>query len=716
MSNEFGNGHGAGNRGGRPDGDGFRKGPRKGGFGDRKGGKPYGDRGDRKPYGDRGDRKGGKPYGDRKPYGERAERKFEYRGERKPFGGKPRGDRRDFGSFDRPQRPRLHVDRGGRPGGRPFDKNAPREPLNGDSELLKETLDRIAGKGFSAYSDLRGTFAFDGYELRINRIQRDPFAPPSKVTVHVDAETAGYPEELYATPQRKEALEDHLLRAFNAALHKRAFNFAEFIKGGAFTCSRPGQEIIKRSACGIVDGAVEVRFEATLPARDRSIATREFEEMFFEALPRIVRDALLYVSHDANELQAVANLADDQQAIRDQLAERKLVAFVANGAILPRETGVSKRPMADAIPFESPASLKVELELPHAGKVAGMGVPQGVTLIVGGGYHGKSTLLQAIQAGVYNHIAGDGRELVICDEGAVKLRAEDGRSVRGTDISLFINNLPNQQDTASFWTEDASGSTSQAASTAEALEAGCKTFLIDEDTCATNFMVRDTLMQQVISGEKEPITPFIERMRDLYEKAGVSTILVAGSSGAFFGVADTIVQMDEYRAIDITAEAKRIASASDAASIARAEGFHAPDGERIIDTPQHRLKVKTASQARKADAERRETGKAQRPEPIKTKVFGGVDVRADNLGADMRFVEQLADGEQANTLAGIVKYCLENDLLARFPLKQAVAQVYKKLQEEGFGLLNGGKTLVCGQAMPRREEVFACLNRLRLRD
>lgn len=206
---------------------------------------------------------------------------------------------------------------------------------------------------------------------------------------------------------------------------------------------------------------------------------------------------------------------------------------MADHSVLPRESGISSRPLKDSVPFMSPQSLRVSMKLPHEGTIYGMGIPAGITLIVGGGYHGKSTLLNALELGVYNHIAGDGREYVITDDSALKLRSEDGRFIRNVDISLFINDLPNKKDTRCFSTEDASGSTSQAAGIVEGIEAGSKVFLLDEDTSATNFMVRDTFMQEVISREKEPITPFLERAGDLYEKAGISTILVAGSSGAF---------------------------------------------------------------------------------------------------------------------------------------------------------------------------------------
>ena len=241
-----------------------------------------------------------------------------------------------------------------------------------------------------------------------------------------------------------------------------------------------------------------------------------------------MKRALFHGSLDARQVEAAVHLAEDQEALRARLREEGLVAFVANGAILPRRSGVSDKPLAGAVPFASPVELERSFDLPHAGRIAGMAVPRGITLIVGGGYHGKSTLLEALQSGVYNHIAGDGREFVLADDTAVKLRAEDGRCIRNVDISLFINDLPNGKDTAAFSTENASGSTSQAAGVVEGMEAGCRLFLIDEDTSATNFMVRDEFMQQVISREKEPITPFLERARGLYEQAGASTILVAG--------------------------------------------------------------------------------------------------------------------------------------------------------------------------------------------
>ena len=305
-------------------------------------------------------------------------------------------------------------------------------------------------------------------------------------------------------------------------------------KSGLISISRCGQQVLERTALEMNERRILVRFEVGFPANGRTINAPELKKILFDYIPQCVKKALYYKSLNSQTVRKVTELAQDQTYIREELKKRNLAAFVANGSILPRESGVSDKPMKKAVVFESPKSMEIELDLPYRGKVRGMGIPRGITLIVGGGYHGKSTLLKALELGVYNHIAGDGREYVITDDTAMKIRAEDGRAVSHVNISPFINHLPNGKDTVDFSTEDASGSTSQAANVVEAVEAGAGELLIDEDTSATNFMVRDALMQSVIAREQEPITPFIEQARKLYEEKGISVILVAGSSGAYF--------------------------------------------------------------------------------------------------------------------------------------------------------------------------------------
>ncbi len=559
------------------------------------------------------------------------------------------------------------------------------------SSELNTLLRQIDHKGYPAYKQLRGEYQFPGYVLGIDHVQGDPFAAPSKVSIHVKGGQAAFPQELYRLACQKTALEDALLREMGKQLRGVSFQAKGSGKSGLMSVSTPGQEVLSRSGCQLDGrtGDILLRMEIGFPANGRSINARELEKILFDFLPKCVSHSLYYRALDAGKLKKTAELAEDQLAIRQMLADRGLVAFVANGSVLPRESGVSSRPMKQAVPFQSPASMEVEFTLPNKGALRGMGIPKGITLIVGGGYHGKSTLLKALELGVYDHIAGDGREYVITDGTAVKLRAEDGRSVKDVDISYFINNLPNGKDTVKFCTEDASGSTSQAANVIEAMEAGSRVFLIDEDTSATNFMIRDELMQRVVHRELEPITPYIERVRELYENHGISTVLVAGSSGSYFRKADCILQMNRYVPADITDFAKEEAKAFPVLEEMPAKVQ--PSFERIF------------SQNRKLAGSDR----------IKIKTMGMDGISIDRETIDLRYLEQLADPEQLSMLAQIVKYAELNVLDGRKTLVQVVDILETQLTQKGFGGVCGERNVASGLAMPRRQEIFACLNRYR---
>ncbi len=446
---------------------------------------------------------------------------------------------------------------------------------------LRTALRSIDHKSYPAYKSLAGEWKFDRYTLVIDHVQGDPFASPSSLHVEIPHTLARFPEAYYSRDCSRIALQDFLVRQVGKQFEQYNFRAKGSGKSGLLSISRCGQAVLERSACRITDQGVTVRFHVGFPAFGRTINAGELDRILFDFLPRCVENSLFYARLDGKKVESAVYLAEDQEALRQILREEKLVAFVANGSVLPRKSGVSDLPMADSVTFTSPASMERTFVLPHRGEISGMAVPEGITLIVGGGYHGKSTLLEAIQMGVYNHIAGDGREFVITEDTALKLRAEDGRSIRNVDISLFINDLPNKKDTRKFTTEDASGSTSQAAAVVEGMEAGTRLFLIDEDTSATNFMVRDEFMQQVISRDKEPITPFLERAGDLYEKGGISTILVAGSSGAFFYIADHILMMDCYRPVDITERVKGLCGGHTAPRV-QAPGFAVPAFNRVL--------------------------------------------------------------------------------------------------------------------------------------
>lgn len=560
------------------------------------------------------------------------------------------------------------------------------------SQDLKDLLFRINRKSYPAYKDTKGSYRFPGYVLSIDHVQGDPFAAPSKLSLHIKGAQAGFPEALYATREMRIALQDQLIRGFAAHIEKYSFRAKGSGKSGLISISRPGQEILERSACTMdaKNGDLTLRLEVGFPANGRTVNSGELIKILFDFLPVCVKASLFYRNLDARKLEQVRALAEDQTFIRKELAARNLTAFVANGAVLPRESGVSPLPMKDGISFVSPDSMAVTLHLPNHGPLTGMGIPCGITLIVGGGYHGKSTLLEALELGVYNHIAGDGREYVITRDDAVKIRAEDGRSIKHTDISFFINDLPNHKDTHSFYSEDASGSTSQAANVIEALETGSHLLLIDEDTSATNFMIRDELMQRVVNRNQEPITPFIERVQWLSDTQGISSILVAGSSGSYFHVADTILQMDHYKPVDITAFAKKEAEAFPSIQPSAPAGAVA-DYRRVIQPdpsfrPDRRLKMK---------------------------VLGMDSISVNHDTIDLRCLEQLADQEQIQALSAILCYAERRLFNGKDTLQQIIDRLDTELSDRGLEILSEGGRLAPNLAMPRIQEVYACINRYR---
>ena len=576
-----------------------------------------------------------------------------------------------------------------------------------NSEELRQQLRSINRKSYPAYKGLKGLYHFGNYILSIDHVQGDPFASPSHVSIQISHRDAGFPVEYYKDTLTGTTLCDYLTRQFEKQVSQYSFRAKGSGKSGLLTVSHCGQEILSRTACEITEKGITARFFVGFPANGRTINATELEKILFDFLPVCIQKSFFYSSLNAKELQNYIELAEDQEFIRQTLPAKNLCAFIADGSILPRESGISSRPMKASIPFTSPDSLRISINLPHKGKITGMGLPKGITLIVGGEYHGKSTLLNALELGVYNHIPGDGREYVITDATAVKLRSEDGRFIKDVDISMFINDLPNKKDTRCFSTLDASGSTSQAAGIVESMEAGSHLFLLDEDTSATNFMVRDAFMQQVIQREKEPITPFLERAEDLYKKAGISTILVAGSSGAFFHIADTIIQMDNYVPKDITASVKKLCSQYPLPAVSVTD-FQLPHSHRIMSRPAESSKrLIHNSRGNHSDSG------AAKPERLKTRISGTDGFSLGRQEIDLRYTEQLIDAEQTAALGLLLKYAVEHLADGRRTLPEIVQFLWKNLSLHGLSFFTENQKISCGYATPRIQEIYACLNRYR---
>ncbi len=565
-----------------------------------------------------------------------------------------------------------------------------------DDIQLRQRLQRLDQQNYKAYRDIKGHYEFPAFTLRIDRVQGDPFALPSQCRVHIPQIKAGFPAELWHTPSRAIALRDYLTRQFvwvaQAIRQQRGIG-----NSGLIGMPQPGQTILERTTVLIHADALEARFVVGLPAFGRRVAGSQAAALLCDDLPQIVAQSLLYSSLSASAIQRHIETAEDADFIRQQLSQRGLVAFVAAGAILPRRSGVDDQPLTGAVPFQVPDSLQVSFDCPNRGTISGMGIPQGVTVIVGGGYHGKSTLLRAIERGIYNHIPGDGRnhipgdgrEFVVTDLGAVKIRAEDGRSVVGVDISPFINQLPLGGSTQSFSTTNASGSTSQAASIMEALEVGATALLVDEDTSDTNFMIRDRRMQALIHKSKEPITPLIDKIRQLYTDHGVSTILVMGGSGDYFDVADTVIALEDYIPRDVTEQARAITQQYPTARLAEGGCYFGALSPRYLRVVADRH----------PDAWRKHT----------VRDLHTIVLRREEI--DLSAIEQLVEPAQLRAIAAAMLFLRQRGLIEKAPLNQAIQQVMATIEQQGLDAIT---SLPEGDfAQFRRFELVAAINRWR---
>ncbi|WP_436861749.1 ABC-ATPase domain-containing protein [Staphylococcus caeli] len=556
---------------------------------------------------------------------------------------------------------------------------------------LAQLLKSLDGQKYGAYKRLKGEYQFEQFRLAVDHAQVDPYAPPSKMRVIMKRETANIPNNFLDSQEKIVATSDFLTRAFKEKIEtfKQSNKYSKSVRN--ISIDHCGQEMLERTAVVINKQDIEVRVEIGLPAAGRKILGNIASNILIEMLPKIVEEALLYKNIDQIELEQQVTLMLDQVYIREALEHKQLVSFVANGSILPRKSGVSDKQLSGAVSFQSPKSVEVTLSLPSGKNISGMGVPKGITLIVGGGFHGKSTILEALERGVYNHIAGDGREYVITCHDAMKIRAEDGRNIEKVDISPFINNLPGNKNTHQFSTENASGSTSQATNVMEALEANTSLLLIDEDTSATNFMIRDSRMQQLIAPEKEPITPFASKVGALYKDYDVSTILIVGGSGNYFDAADHVLMMDEYVLKDVTENAK---------SIVRA------------DASQSNMKTNQTFGALPARVPLKSSF-AKKGKDARFKVKGQFSILYGKELIDISGLEQLVDRSQTQCLAEMLDYYQQNLLNEHDTLFEATNKLYDVVEKQGLDVISSFKGHPGNLALPRKQEFCATLSRYR---
>ena len=624
-------------------------------------------RDDRGGYGDRGDRGGSGGGGGRG--GDRG-----YRGYRGGSGGDRGGDR-GYRDGERGRSRRVYDD----------------EPRDGLLADLVGHLHALDGRSYAAYKAIVGRYrAPAGWFLHIDRVQSDPYAPPTRIHMDVPTDLHGLElldeADLLADADRRLAVGDFLTRELHAGF-----------RGTALSIASPGQEILQRSSIILrpdekkegTGWVLEVRARLALPAQGRSIQGHEASRIVGRDLVRELEEAMDLTGERGDRLVRHVATLEDHRALTATVARNGWVAFLADGSVLPRRSGVSDDPLDGGVPLQAPESMAATVELPHAGTVRGTVVEAGVNVIVGGGYHGKSTLLSAIERGVYPHVPGDGRELVATVPDAVKVRAADGRAVTGVDLTPFISHLPAGRDTASFTTRNASGSTSQAASIIEAVEAGATTLLLDEDTSATNLLIRDSRMRELVAAEREPITPLVDRITALFRRRGVSTVMVMGGSGDYLDVADRVLLMDAYHLRDVTEQARRVV----------ADQPRPLTGLEDFAEPRQRVPEPAPPRTRRG--------------PVRTRAHGTSTLVLDREDIDISDVGGVTDPGQAEAIAYALRALLEQRFDGASPLRECLDDLEALLDEEGLDALTDERERPAFLVGPRMVDVAAAVSRYR---
>jgi ATPase len=626
------------------------------------------------------------------------------------------------------------------------------EPRESTLNELTSHLHAIDGRSYAAYKAIVGRYRSPlGWVLYIDRIQPDPYAPPTAIRVVLPLALTGADARLTGTDTHLTETDSHLTGAdtrptgTNAPLSGPdprltesdprptgaaepltgaaacltasstrtvalrdylARTLRELLKGQAISIAPAGQEILERSSVNLHETwqddfstpafnapgpYLELRLRWSLPAFGREIAGRQAARNLNLDLARAIASLDLRESELGAEAWKHCQVAEDHAALQEILVERGWVAFLADGANLARRSGVSQLPLEGGVPLTAPETLAQTVQLPHAGVVRGTAIPAGVTVIAGGGYHGKSTLLNAVARGIYPHIPGDGRELVATVPEAMAVRAADGRAVTGVDLRPFISHLPGRDaDPAQFTTANASGSTSQAASIMESLELWGQpaqaALLLDEDTCATNLLIRDQRMRALVSSEREPITPLVDRIRALHRERGISTLIVMGGSGDYLDVADQVLIMDSYRLVDATAQARQVCAS-----------------QPRVDTSLPDFPLPARRLPQRPEAKRRG--------PSRTRALGTQRLVLDRHEVDVADVSGLVDEGQALAVAWALRALLERHFDGRTSLPQALAQVAKRLDDVGLDAL--GEAHPAFLVRPRLVDVGAAVNRLR---
>ncbi len=560
-----------------------------------------------------------------------------------------------------------------------------------DKREFYNMLMDIEGKDSSEYARLVGDFDFSRFVLKISQVPAESSTSPALFIVRVPQIIAGFPPHYFDTPVRRTALEDFLTRKVADQIDTLAQYNEEGISRRHLSVAMPGQKILPRTSMLVTEEYVEARIYVMLPQRDGRVDGERVRDIFFEELASVVNASLVYCNLDERELTAFVNSMEDADQIRQTLSMRGLLGFVADGSMLAR-MGNTDFPDYEAVtPLRVDSDIQVEMEVPNGGTIKGLGIPAGLTLILGDSYSGRIDLMKALAAGIYNHIPGDGRELAVTVPDAVSVAAEPGRSVQKVDVSLFIKEMEAGSQPAEFSTAEAEPSASQAAGVMEALEIGARAFLFDESTSAAAFLTRDTRLSSLMPEAERRIAPLAQRARHMVDDLGVSIVVAGAASVAeFIPVADTILRIDEYAVYDVTQAAKAL----DPAQFQIEEDPNPPD----FAQERNRWVVPSSIDSSKGTDDQHIVA-----ESIELLRFGRGLINLQNI-------TQMADKHQTATIGLILYYARLRYMDESRPLREVMDLIDRDLGTEGLEVLS--RDLRGDLARPRRYEIAAALNRL----
>ncbi|MCE5249834.1 ABC-ATPase domain-containing protein [bacterium] len=556
---------------------------------------------------------------------------------------------------------------------------------------LRKLIQTINERETDAYAELTGEYDFSDFVLTVDYVAHDVSRVSARMRVRVLFEAAKFPHDVFTPKSREIGARDFLVRSFDMRSGRYTVR-ASGVKGGRIFIDRPGQEMLESTAVVLGKTYIEVRFTAELPVRKGKVDSSSAAELLMESIPRVVLESLIFKNVDGDRLAEWIEAYEDADAVRAQLSSHNLVAFIADGSILPRKGADDPRPAEEkAHEFTAPDELAVTLDLPNRGHVRGLGIPAGITLLTGGRFHGKSTVLRALELGVYNHIPGDGRTYVITVSDAAGIHAETGRRIERVNLTPFFGSGGSGIDTANFSSENATATESIAANIMETLEIGSSLLLFDEDSLPADMIVRDARMQALIPKDDEPSATLIDILPVLRDEMNVSAIIALSGAGDYFDIADTVIAMKRYSPVAVTAKARKIAADK-------------PSG-RKKERPGDIGKCLTGRLPLEHSFEPDKTARSDAPKPSEKMC---VQYGSDFI--DISRVRQVVNPSQARAISRSL--ALVHRLIGSSgSLGDVVKKVINRIETVGLDTLSS--RMMGDLAMFRAHELAAALNRMR---